>query len=116
MKRRLFLAIVLVCFVSLVLGIFVACNNNTEKQQGGSDATYYTVTFDSQGGSPVDSQRIESGKTATQPSNPTKADADFESVIRLDTLAESGSARQYALHFLGQDDEAVEWTMRSTTQ
>lgn len=38
-----------------------------------------------------------------------KADADFESVIRLDTLAESGSARQYALHFLGQDDEAVEW-------
>lgn len=45
-----------------------------------------------------------------------KADADFESVIRLDTLAESGSARQYALHFLGQDDEAVEWTMRSTTQ
>ena len=78
MKRRLFLAIVLVCFVSLVLGIFVACNNNTEKQQGGSDATYYTVTFDSQGGSPVDSQRIESGKTATQPSDPTKADADFD--------------------------------------
>ena len=38
-----------------------------------------------------------------------KADADFESVIRLDTLAESGSARQYALHFLGRDDEAVEW-------
>ena len=38
-----------------------------------------------------------------------KANADFEEVVRQDTVAESGSARQYALHFLGRDDEAIEW-------
>jgi uncharacterized repeat protein (TIGR02543 family) len=36
--------------------------------------TYYTVTFDSQGGSNVDSQKIESGKTAAEPAaSPTRA-------------------------------------------
>lgn len=38
-----------------------------------------------------------------------KANADFEKVIQLDTLAEDGSCRQYALHFLGRNDEAQEW-------
>ena len=38
-----------------------------------------------------------------------RANADFEEVVCRDTVAESGSARQYALHFLGRDDEAVEW-------
>lgn len=38
-----------------------------------------------------------------------KANADFEMVIQKDTIAENGSCRQYALHFLGRDDEAIEW-------
>ena len=38
-----------------------------------------------------------------------KAKADFETVLQLDTLAEDGSCRQYALHFLGRNDEAQEW-------
>ena len=38
-----------------------------------------------------------------------RANADFEEVIRQDTVAESGSCRQYALHFLGRGEEAVEW-------
>ena len=38
-----------------------------------------------------------------------KSNADFEEVIRQDTVAESGSCRQYALHFLGRDAEALEW-------
>ncbi|MBQ8223410.1 MAG: retroviral-like aspartic protease family protein [Bacteroidales bacterium] len=37
------------------------------------------------------------------------ANADFEEILKLDTVAESGSCRQYALHFLGRDDEAIEW-------
>lgn len=41
-----------------------------------------------------------------------KANADFEEVVRQDTVAESGSARQYALHFLGRDDEALDWMDR----
>lgn len=38
-----------------------------------------------------------------------KANTDFEEVIRQDTVAENGSCRQYALHFLGRDAEALEW-------
>ena len=41
--------------------------------------------------------------------NKTEADADFEAVIQKDTIAENGSCRQYALHFLGRDKEAEEW-------
>ena len=38
-----------------------------------------------------------------------KANADFEEIIRQDTVAESGSCRQYALHLLGRNTEALEW-------
>lgn len=38
-----------------------------------------------------------------------KADADFHEIIRQDTVAQSGSCRHYALHFLGRDEEAMEW-------
>ena len=41
--------------------------------------------------------------------NKTEADADFEAVIQKDTIAENGSCRQYALHFLGRDKVAEEW-------
>lgn len=39
----------------------------------------------------------------------TEADADFEEVIQKDTIADNGSCRQYALYFLGRDNEAEEW-------
>lgn len=38
-----------------------------------------------------------------------KANADFETVLKLDTTAVDGSCRQYALHFLGRNEEAQEW-------
>lgn len=37
------------------------------------------------------------------------ARADFETVIQKDTVADGGSCRMYALHFLGRDREAEEW-------
>ena len=37
----------------------------------------YTVTFDSQGGTAVESQRVEEGKKAIKPADPTKADSVF---------------------------------------
>ena len=37
----------------------------------------YTVTFDSQGGTAVASQRVEEGKTAIKPADPTKANCVF---------------------------------------
>lgn len=38
-----------------------------------------------------------------------KANTDFNEVIRQDTVARSGSCRQYALHLLGREAEALEW-------
>lgn len=37
------------------------------------------------------------------------ANLDFEQVIQKDTIVEDGTCRQYALHFLGRDEEALEW-------
>ena len=41
-----------------------------------------------------------------------KADEDFNTVLQLDTVVTDGSCRQYALHFLGRDDEADEWMQK----
>lgn len=51
----------------------------------------YTITFDSNGGSKVDSQTVEENKTVTKPSNPTKSGYTFvnwyydDSVFDFDT-------------------------------
>ena len=37
------------------------------------------------------------------------AEADFKAVVEKDTILSDGSCRQYALHFLGRDKEALEW-------
>lgn len=53
----------------LILGIFlVGCKDNTK---------YYTVTFNSNGGSSIPSQSVEEGGKVTRPSDPTKEDYDF---------------------------------------
>lgn len=44
--------------------------------------------------------------------NTELARADFERVLELDTEATDGSCRHYALHFLGRNDEAIEWIER----
>lgn len=49
------------------------------------------------------------GELLLQEGNKTEADADFETVIQKDTIADGASCRQYALHFLGRDKEAEEW-------
>ena len=38
-----------------------------------------------------------------------EANMDFDQVIQKDTIVEDGTCRQYALHFLGRNEEALEW-------
>lgn len=52
-------------------------NNNTTKPTTPTEKKY-TVTFDSNGGSQVDSQYVVEGNKVTQPSNPTRSDYNFE--------------------------------------
>ena len=42
----------------------------------------------------------------------TGAEADFEKLLQLDTVAVNNSCREYALHFLGRDEEAEAWMNR----
>ena len=62
---------------ALALGFaFTSC-----QQDSGDDTPavkYYTVTFNSNGGTEVTSQKIESGKKATKPADPTKQETATE--------------------------------------
>lgn len=51
----------------------VSCNNELKE-----NPTYYTVSFDSDGGSFVAAQTVESGKTAVEPRSPTKSGYTFD--------------------------------------
>ena len=62
-SRKLDLIGILVLFTTVLFMFnFASCKTEIE-----STTTYYTVTFDADGGSEVSSQKIESGKTATLP-------------------------------------------------
>lgn len=59
---------------SLILALAsVSCNNELKE-----NPTYYTVSFDSDGGSFVASQTVESGKTAVEPHSPSKSGYTFD--------------------------------------
>ena len=49
-------------------------------------ATYYTVTFDTDGGTSIPSQSVRSGNKATQPTNPTKSGYTFGGWYKEDTF------------------------------
>ena len=70
MRRNFFLLLILVA-----LGI-ISCK--TDDSDSENVLQKFSVTFDSDGGSKVKGQVIESGKTATKPENPTKDGYDFE--------------------------------------
>lgn len=63
-KRIFYVFLMLVTLVTLV-----ACP---------SSSTTYTVTFNSEGGSNVAAQKVEAGKTATKPADPTKQGYTFD--------------------------------------
>ena len=52
------------------------------------------------------------GEQYLKAGNIEQANSDFRRVLELDTEAVDGSARHYALHFLGRNKEAVEWMDR----
>ena len=57
---------------ALIAGVVLALGFASCKPDIDDGSTFYTVTFNSMGGKEVSSQRIESGKKATKPADPTK--------------------------------------------
>ena len=69
--KKYFKAIMLI-FIVLLFSIFsAACNSNNK------DETYYTVTFNSNGGSDVASVQVKKDELLTKPTDPTQEDFTF---------------------------------------
>ena len=62
----------LLCFSLIITLVFALCACG-----GGSDDVYYTVSFDTDGGTPVLSQTVKAGEPATVPEKPLKNGYSF---------------------------------------
>jgi uncharacterized repeat protein (TIGR02543 family) len=76
MNRNLFRTATMAFFCIVIL---CSCSKEGENGNGGGNGkpTSYTVTFDSGGGTSVQSQTVERGEKATSPSNPTRSGYTF---------------------------------------
>ena len=85
MKRKLFLLFLIICCLALTVGLLVACNPGSFEQNvqpggddGGKDETlFFTVTFDTQGGSKIADIKVESGHLVGEFTLPTKQCSRF---------------------------------------
>ena len=79
-KKSFLLFVILCCITILVACVFVACNPDSGEQtgqpgegDGGKDETqFFTVTFDTQGGSKIADITVEDGQTIGELTLPTK--------------------------------------------
>ena len=79
-KKSFLLFVILCCITILVACVFVACNPDSGEQtgqpgegDGGEDETqFFTVTFDTQGGSKIADITVEDGQTIGELTLPTK--------------------------------------------
>lgn len=63
----------LILVAALMFTMLIGCGSKDNTQGAG-----FTVSFNTNGGSAVSSQKVEEGKTATRPEDPTKTDFYFE--------------------------------------
>lgn len=74
--------------------------------------TYYTVSCDARGGSPVPQpQRVESGKTASRPSAPSRDGYTFDGWY---TAASGGSQYDFSTPVTGDTTLYAHWTKKET--
>ena len=72
------LARYLLLLAAMGLGFAFASCKADDDDDTSQPPAYYTVSFNSNGGTEVKSQKVESGKKATKPTNPTKAATEAE--------------------------------------
>ena len=86
MKNRIKFTALILSGIFALICLLVSCSGSANPGKPSDGKTYYKVTFDSDGGSSVATQKVESGQTATKPDAPTKTDYDFEGWFLGDTL------------------------------
>lgn len=67
MKKYVIQALALICALTM-LPVFTACNGGASEVTDGT--VYYTVSFNTNGGTPVESIKVREGKKATEPNDP----------------------------------------------
>ena len=79
MKRNIFILII-IAIVSAMTGIFAACSGCKDKDSGGKgdEEVKYTVTFESNGGSDIESLKLSAGEEIPVPAAPEKEYFTFE--------------------------------------
>ena len=75
MKNRINRTLLILSAIFVLISLFASCSGTATPD---TPVTFYTVTFDSDGGSSVESQSVESGKKATKPAAPTKSGYEFD--------------------------------------
>lgn len=100
MKRLFTLAVLILAAFTFSLA---SCKSDDD-----DDPTYYTVTFNTDGGSTVSSQTVESGKTATKPADPTKEGYTFAGWYNGDTEFD------FATQITANITLTAHWTAQST--
>ena len=73
MKKNIIKILSVVCLICIVASMFACQKESDDPTEKSSESTevYYTVSFDTKGGSPVDSVKISAGKTIHRPTDPT---------------------------------------------
>jgi len=69
-KNSFFIRLICVCFALMLAIPAAACDK--DKDQSSTPAVYYTVEFNSFGGSSVPTQSVKEGTTAVRPADPTR--------------------------------------------
>ncbi len=98
-NRKLLVAVLALVLVMVSSVMLTACSTAT-----------YTVSFDSDGGSAVESQTVEEGGTATKPTDPTKSGYTFSGWVDA-----SGSAFSFSTTITADTELKATWTAEVVT-
>ena len=74
-KKKIGIIAAIVCAIGAVVAVLLLLNRPQQEQP--IEETYYTVTFETNGGEKIESQSILAGSHATKPTNPQKDGSTF---------------------------------------
>ncbi len=98
---RKFLAIALALFVTFSVAGTMACGAKNEaekppvKDEKEPSVVYYTVYFDSLGGTEIAEQKVESGKKAQKPRDPVKSAEARKEYVFIGWFTDSGTTWEF---------------------
>lgn len=75
--QKLYIKIIAVICILSMLPLFTACKKDPQQETGTEEEVFHTITFNSNGGTPIDPIEILHGRHATQPDDPVLSNYIF---------------------------------------